>query len=249
MHVTTAMRVGELAKRTGISVRTLHYYEEIGLLAPSRDNGSRYRLYGASEIARLQQIVSLRQLGFSLDEIHDVLTCAEFSPEQVIAMHMARLEEQIVLAQRLRGRLELIRQALHQAETVSAEEFVQVIEVMKMHDTYYTPEQREYLKKRAETLGEERIRAVEAEWPQLIANVSDAIDAGTDPADPQVQAYARRWMELVREFTGGDPGIAQSLKRMYENEKPQDIHPSFDPRMGEYMAYINKALAAGKNQG
>ncbi|MCA1723567.1 MAG: TipAS antibiotic-recognition domain-containing protein, partial [Thermomicrobia bacterium] len=72
------------------------------------------------------------------------------------------------------------------------------------------------------------------------------MDAGTDPTDPNVQALARRWMGLVQEFTGGNLGIEKSLRTMYENEKPQDLHPSFDPRMSEYMAYIGKAMAAGK---
>ena len=68
-----AIRVGELAKRTGVSVRTLHYYEEIGLLAPSRRSEAGYRLYGDADVVRLQQIMSLRQLGFSLEQIRDCL--------------------------------------------------------------------------------------------------------------------------------------------------------------------------------
>ncbi len=60
-------KVGELAGRTGVSVRTLHYYDEIGLLSPRRYGDGEHWLYRAEEVARLQQIVSLRQLGFSLD--------------------------------------------------------------------------------------------------------------------------------------------------------------------------------------
>src|SRR6476620_1521247 len=60
-----ALRVGELAKRTGLTVRTLHHYDEIGLLKPSLHTG--YRLYTATDVARLQQVLSLRQLGFSLE--------------------------------------------------------------------------------------------------------------------------------------------------------------------------------------
>jgi DNA-binding transcriptional MerR regulator len=59
---STAMKVGELAKQTGISVRTLHYYDEIGLLSPSGRTESDYRLYAEADIVRLQQIMSLRQL-------------------------------------------------------------------------------------------------------------------------------------------------------------------------------------------
>ena len=70
----TALRVGELAKRTGLTVRTLHHYESIGLLTPSGRTEAGYRLYAAADVARLGQIVGLRQLGLALDEIRECLT-------------------------------------------------------------------------------------------------------------------------------------------------------------------------------
>lgn len=243
------MKVGELAKQTGVSVRTLHYYDEIGLLTPTHHTDAGYRLYGADEIARLQQIKSLRQLGFSLDEIRGCLRGPDFSPQRVIALHLVRIREQIDMQHRLCDRLEGIARRLQATESVSVEDFLQTIGAMSMVEKYYTSEQREWLKQRRETVGEERIRAVEAEWPQLIAKVRDAMDAGTDPADPQVQALAQRWKDLIAAFTGGDPGIEQSLSNMYKSESPQDIHPSLDPRMREYGEYIGKAMAAKKNVG
>lgn len=74
-----AMKVGELAKKTGVSVRTLHYYDEIGLLEPSCHTEAGYRLYTTSDIVRLQQIKSLQQLGFSLEEIRECLERPDFS--------------------------------------------------------------------------------------------------------------------------------------------------------------------------
>ena len=70
---TGTMKVGTLARKTGLTVRTLHYYDEIGLLSPSRRSEAGYRLYGADDVARLQQIMSLRQLGFSLEDIQALL--------------------------------------------------------------------------------------------------------------------------------------------------------------------------------
>ena len=72
------MKVGELARLTGISVRTLHYYGEIGLLLPPLRSESGHRLYGAKQIARLQQIRSLRQLGFTMKEVRAVLKSRSF---------------------------------------------------------------------------------------------------------------------------------------------------------------------------
>lgn len=82
------LQVGELAKQTSVSVRTLHYYDQIGLLVPSHRTEAGYRLYGEADIIRLQQIVSLRQIGFSLEQIQSCLEQQEFSPHHVVQLHL-----------------------------------------------------------------------------------------------------------------------------------------------------------------
>src|SRR5215475_1751742 len=101
-----ALKVGELARRTGLTVRALHHYDEIGLLRPSLRTEGGYRLYTAADVARLQQVVSLRQLGFSLEQVRDCLGRADFSPLEVIRLHVERLREQIELQRQLCERLE-----------------------------------------------------------------------------------------------------------------------------------------------
>src|SRR5262245_32263321 len=103
-----ALKVGELARRTGLTVRTLHHYDEIGLLKPSLHTQAGYRLYTAGDVARLQQVLSLRQLGFSLEEVRDCLDRPGFSPLEVIGLHLARLREQISMQQQLCERLETL---------------------------------------------------------------------------------------------------------------------------------------------
>src|SRR4051794_21094119 len=110
-----ALKVGELARRTGLTVRTLHHYDEIGLLRPSLHTESGHRLYTGRDIARLQQVISLRQLGFSLEEVRDCLNRPDFSPMEVIDLHLARLREQIELHRQLCDRLELIAGRLRTA--------------------------------------------------------------------------------------------------------------------------------------
>ncbi len=239
-----AMRVGALAKRTGMSVRTLHHYDAIGVLTPSLRSEAGYRLYTAADIARLQQVKSLRQLGFSLEEVRACLSRDDFSPQRVIAAHLARLREQIAAQQRLCAWLEAIATGMDAAETVSVAQFLQTIEGISMVEKHYTPEQMEYLKQRRAIVGEARIKEVEAEWPRLMDEVRAEMEKGTDPADPRVQALAQRWMGLVREFTGGDPGITQSLNHVYEQEEPANIHPSIPADVRDMQAYIAKAMAA-----
>ena len=96
-------KVGELASETGLSVRALHHYDEIGLLVPSRRTESGHRLYTVGDVARLQQIKSLRGLGFSLDEVREALDRPDHSPREVILRHLEKLSEQIEVQQRLRA--------------------------------------------------------------------------------------------------------------------------------------------------
>ncbi|BAC91598.1 MerR family transcriptional regulator [Gloeobacter violaceus] len=236
-------KVGELARQTGLSVRTLHYYDEISLLSPSHYTEGGHRLYCTGDIARLQQIKSLRQLGFSLDEIRTSLERSDCSPLEVLQRHIAHVKEQIELQQRLCTRLEAIAQRLRTTESVGVEDFINTIEAMNMLEKYYTPEQLEELQQRRQQLGEERIRAVEAEWPTLIARVRAEMDRGTDPADPTMQQLARRWQELIEEFTGGNPAINKALRTMYWQEPELRTQGGLDPKIFEY---VSRAIAAAK---
>ena len=245
--------MGELAGRTGLSVRALHHYEEIGLLAPSGRTEAGHRLYSDGDVMRLQQIASLRSLGFSLAEIREFLDAPSFSPGRVIELHIARIRERIKLERRLCDRLEAVADLLAAAENPvggdSAEKFVEtVMEVTKMSkriEKYYTPEQLEQLERRRQELGEERVRAAQEEWPALMEQVRVEMEAGTDPADERVQKLARRWMEFVEEFTGGDAGIRHSVTNMWQQEETlMDVDTS---NMREMMDYISRANAASSD--
>jgi DNA-binding transcriptional MerR regulator len=237
-------KVGELAGATGLTVRTLHHYDEIGLLKPSRRTRSGHRLYGEADVARLQQVTSLRQLGFPLEQIRELLDRRGVSPREVVGLHLARVREQIELQRTLCERLERIAKTLEAAETVSAEEFIRTIEATTMYEKYYTPEQREELNARAAEIGEERIRQSQVDWQTLMDEVRTEMERGTDPADPRVQALAARWKGLIEEFTGGNAGIAQSLGRMWTEET--NIHGVDVAKTRELGAYVQRAWDAGK---
>ena len=70
--------VKQVAKLSGVSIRTLHHYDEIGLLKPARVGANGYRYYGREELLRLQQILLHRELGFALEDIRRVLGAPEF---------------------------------------------------------------------------------------------------------------------------------------------------------------------------
>jgi len=238
---STAIKVGELAKQTGVSVRTLHYYDEISLLKPSHRNNVGHRLYTAEDIVRLQQIMSLRQVGFSLEEIRDCLEQPDFSPYRVIQLHMSCLRKQMELERKLYNRLEAIAASLHSAEEIPIEEFMETIEVITMFEKYYTPEQLEELKGRRQILGEEKIHQAQVEWQELIEQVRTEMAKGTEATSEPVQLLAQRWKQLIQEFTGGNPEIEQSLSRMYQQEGAANAsRNAIDPQTCEYMS---KAMA------
>jgi DNA-binding transcriptional MerR regulator len=245
-----ALKVGELARRTGLTVRALHHYDEIGLLQPSLHTESGHRLYTAGDVARLQQVLSLRQLGFSLEQIRDCLNQPGFLPLQVIDLHIARLREQIDLQRNLCERLEAIAVHLRAGGEPSADQFLQAVEVMNMIENFYTPEQLETLRKRREEAGEagaEHVRQGTNDWAELIAAFRVEMEKGTDPADPEVQKLEQRRRALVRGFTGGDSGIEQSLKRLW-TEQGQQLATRFgyDPKVMEYVGRVSEA-ALGTN--
>ena len=140
------LRVGELARRTGLTIRALHHYDEIGLVRPSRHSEAGYRLYTSADIARLQQVVSLRQLGFSLEEIRACLEQPGFSPRELLRQHIDRLKEKIALQASSCERLEGIAVRFRAAQD-AAEDFLRTIERMIMIEHYYTPDM-DFLKQR-----------------------------------------------------------------------------------------------------
>jgi MerR family transcriptional regulator, thiopeptide resistance regulator len=210
-------RVGELAKQTGITVRTLRYYDQLGLLKPTEYTETGHRLYTYQDLLRLQQVLSLRQLGFSLEEIKQILESGKLIPLKLVRMHRERVEEQIRTQQELYQQLANLERALTSRQELSVEQLIQLLEAMKMTEKHFNKEQMEYLKKRREMFSEETIQSVEKEWPELIAKVQAEMDKGTPPTDPTVLALAKRWHELVQMFTGGNKEIFQSLQKQYQH--------------------------------
>jgi DNA-binding transcriptional MerR regulator len=229
-------KIGELAQRTGLTVRTLHHYDEIGLLSPAERSDGGHRVYDEAGVQRLYRIVSLRSLGFPLDAIAQALDSERFDPRAAVDDHVARLEAQIAQEQRLLGVLKTLR------ERLDADDFLTAIEELTMHTRYYTPEQLAQLEERRQAFGDDAIEDVEREWGEIFATLRAEMEQGTDPADPKLRPLAERGRELLAMFTGGDPAIKESLNRMWANEDPEKLsHGMVD---AEVMAYYGKVQAA-----
>ena len=109
-------------------MRTLHYYDEIGLLSPSCRTDAEHRRYTAQDIVRLQQIISLKQLKFSLKEIRASFENPDLSLAKIIDLHRTRLQEQIALSRSLNQRLNKIAAELQTTQSVSVETLMKTME-------------------------------------------------------------------------------------------------------------------------
>jgi DNA-binding transcriptional MerR regulator len=235
-------RIGEVAAATGLTVRTLHHYDEIGLLRPSERTGAGYRLYSDDDVRRLYRIVAFRRLGLALDEVGALLDTDGADPRPVIRAQLARLEEEAAARELLRERLRRLLRALEGADGAAADLFLEAIEGMTMAEKYYTPEQLAQLEERRQKLGDEGMRKAQEDWGALIAEADALRASGAAPTDPRARGLADRWATLVAQFTGGDAGIHDSLNTMYETEGPE--RASRGMVSPELMAWMREAVAA-----
>ena len=235
-------KIGELARIAGVTVRALHHYDSVGLLVPSERTGGGHRLYSAADVERLYKLLALRQVGLPLEEIGPLLD----SPDGIgdtVRRQLGRVEQQLGALEQLRLRLTRLLAAVDGGED-STQHLLDAMEAMTMFEKYYTPEQLQQLEERRNALGEDQIKAVEQEWRKIYAKLADLRSRDVDPADAEAQAVGDRAGELIQMFTGGDPGIAESLRRMYEQEDPQKLTRGMgDPADMEYMAAIRRAKA------
>lgn len=125
------LKVGELAKLTGLTVRTLRFYDQIGLFSPSGQTEGGHRQYKEQDLLRLQQILSLKELGLSLDEIKNVLAEEQIQPLEIVNLQMARLKEEIHQKQKLLEQLQHVSKQMHTKAPLTAQDFTSLLHGMK----------------------------------------------------------------------------------------------------------------------
>jgi DNA-binding transcriptional MerR regulator len=231
--MSNLLQIGELAKQTGLSIRTLRYYDEIGLLVPSHRTEAEYRLYSEADIARLQQILSLRQLGFALKEIRECLENPEFSLLQVVDLHLARLQEQMAVSRSLFTQLSQLAQQLQTSESVAVEDLMTTMETITMTQQYLTQEQHDLL--------EARLNQGQAEWQHFLTQARSHRAEGRDLNDPEVQHMAWQWRTSILGFVGGDLQLYEALTQLYQQEGAEAA--SWGTLDGPTLEYILKAVA------
>jgi len=239
------LKIGEIAERVGVSVRTLHYYEEIGLLMPTDRTAAGHRLYGAAAIERLQQIRSLQHLGLNLSEIDALLRGTTISPQRLVADHLASVQQKREALDNLEQQLRRLARVLEENprdEIKAVETFLATMEAMTMYEKYLTPEQLQQTKDQHTAAGE----AATKEWNATLDALRAEMAAGTQPDDPKVTALVERWHKAAEPFMpSGDQSLHDNVMRaLHEEPKALEDH-GLDP---ELFSYIGRALAPNEHE-
>ncbi len=241
-------RAKEFADKCGVTVRTLHFYDRLGLLTPTARSESGYRLYGESDLERLEQILALRYVGLGLDRIKHLLD----GPLQPLADAL-RLQRKIILEEKRRldlvlGALDEAEAALEQSDEDARWDAVRtVIEAFKVKndfgwtENYYSPEALKKLVEKRATTPPEVIEEGQRAWTQLIAEVEEAAQT-EDPSSERARELAQRWRDLIFAFTKGDPDISEGLNKLWTDTThwPTDFKK---PYSDEAEAFIRKACS------
>jgi DNA-binding transcriptional MerR regulator len=230
------LKIGELAKRTGLTVRALHHYDAIGLLSPSARSDAGYRLYNPADIARLHRIQALRRFGMSLADIGAYLTRPDLPLAAVVAQQIDMLTQQIEQASTLRARLSRLHGQLAQGQEPDLADWLATLEQMSMYVKYFSQEELKQLPLYTEAA------SVEEEWKSLVESVRALMGSGATPADAQSQALAKRWMAMVVRDTAANPVLFAKLNAMHEQE------PAVQEQTGITPALMGFIIAATHEQ-
>lgn len=240
--------VKQVAKAAGVSVRTLHHYDAIGLLAPAEIGANGYRYYGREEMLRLQQILFYRELGFGLADIGPILDDPAFDPLTALRGHRAALESRI---DRYRDLIRTIDRTI-----ASLEEDKE----MDDNDLYagIAPETRERWEREAErfwgkeaveaaqtkarALSKEQIAEIQREMVEIRDDFTRLFREGADPGSGAVQAVTARHYAWISHSWTPNAEAFRGLGRFYV-ENPEFRGTYDDEKLPGCPEFIAEAMA------
>ena len=241
--------VKTVARLSGVSVRTLHHYDEIGLLRPAHIGANGYRYYGREELLRLQQILFHRELGMPLAQIAAVLDAPGFDRAAALRAHRALLSERVARSQDLIEPIDVTLAALEGATKMDETKMYKGFdpETQARHEAWLTERYGGGMDDRVAqskaglaAMGAPAAQALFAQGEALEAEFARALEAGA-PADSEAtQALARRWCDWIAQAWNRAPDRAafEGLSRLYEE------HPEFRARYEARCAGLTEYLGA-----
>lgn len=216
------LTIGQTAKQAGISVRTLHYYDEIGLLHPQEKSEAGYRYYDRESLTRLQQILLYRELGFPLGEIAQMLSQPNYDPTDALRRQRRLLQLKRERLERLINHVEKILQGGHEMEFQAFDQ----TEIERVKEEYrreteerfgQTEEYQESLR-RSENYAPGDWAHIQKQCAEIFSAFAEKRDAPAE--DGEVQELVRRWQDHITEwYYPCTKEILASLGQMYRKDE------------------------------
>jgi MerR family transcriptional regulator, thiopeptide resistance regulator len=216
-------RVGELAEAAGVTVRALHHYEQLGLLAPAERTDGGHRLYDEAGVERLFRIRVLRGLGVPLEWIGPAIDGGAALGD-VLRAQLDRVEDDVERVTRLRDRLRGLAAA---DGPIGAEDLLATLGAMVRVE-------RRIRERRASPP-----EVAERRWRAVGDELRACMEAGDEPVSGRARAAATRARELLDVFAGGDRAVLDALARLRRVDPPRGL-AGWDP---DLTCYLDRALA------
>ncbi len=230
-------KIGEIINRTGLTARSLHFYEEQGLIGPIARNRAGHRIYNQSDLLRLQQIRSLRQLGISIANMPPLLSdSSQLVP--CLRDQLTQLQQQRKAMQRLE---ESLSRLLNQLENQTASEdrldemLFQTLETMTMYEKYFEQSKIDAMHNAQHDDNDSKSSMQDA-WSQWVEAMESMYQSGTDPASDQVQQLMQHWNEMVAHLTENNKDQLQTFNNLFHNEPKARRDHGISDELFEYMA-------------
>ena len=251
------LTVGRLARLSGVTVRTLHHYDETGLLRPSGRTDAGYRLYDADDVTRLQQILFYRELGFALDDVAELLDDPTVDPVDHLARQHRLLGERIARLEEMRAAVELNLEARQMSIELTPDEMLEVFgeEYARNHDAYQAEAEERWGGTDAWTQSRRRTSRYTADdWKAAMADqqaaaqrLVDALQAGL-PADSEeaMDAAEAHRQQITRWFYDCTYEIHRGLGDMYVQD-PR-FTATYEDQAAGLAAYVRDAIHANADR-
>jgi DNA-binding transcriptional MerR regulator len=243
--------VKEFAELTKVTVRTLRFYDRIGLLKPGFRKPNGYRVYADEDLLRLQQIVTLKFMGFSLSGIGELLNRKGFLVAKSLRVQAEAVRDEIARLQQASRALGLVLRELETKGRIDAKKLIKIVEVIQMgedvkkawHEKFFTKAELEEFAEIGTKYTPEAMADTQRRWAALIDEVKRNL--GADPAGEVAQSLAERWAALLNEGYGNHPGLKARIGEAYTAGTMPAEHMPFGP---EVWGFIKKAQAEAKKR-
>ena len=240
-----AYTVGELAKRSGLTVRALHHYEKLSLLPPSGRTQAGYRLYAERDVRVLHRILAYRQMGVVLKEIAPLLSADAPPLLDVLTRQLAAAEAELGRQQQLVAMLQRIAQRAQNSDGSAdlSDELLGLIRMMGTYQRYFSEAELQQLRDMKTGMDDEGLTHIKAEVAALIPAMRAAMKCGADPRSPAVAALAQRWLALDHLFPVADE-LRDKGRAMLAEEPGMQMETGITPAL---IAFIDQVIFAAKN--